>query len=70
MNSHERVERALTFRHPDRVPMSDALWEDTVTRWYGEGLARDAIAVVVGAVAWFVFALYLHGWLIGVRPFT
>jgi len=44
MKSHERVERALTFRRPDRVPMSDALWEDTVTRWYGEGLSRDAVS--------------------------
>jgi len=47
MNSHERVERALTFRHPDRVPMSDALWEDTVTRWYHEGLPRDAVSTDV-----------------------
>ena len=44
MNSRERVVRTLTFEHPDRVPMSDALWEDTVTRWYGEGLPRDAIS--------------------------
>jgi uncharacterized membrane protein len=40
------------------------------TVYRSAGLSRDAIAVVVGAVAWFVFALYLHGWLIGVRPFT
>jgi len=26
------------------------------------------IAVVVGAVAWFVFGRWLHGWLIGVQP--
>ncbi|MFC3853284.1 NnrU family protein [Salinispirillum marinum] len=30
---------------------------------------RDAIAVVIGLVAWGVFALFLHGWLIGVKPF-
>ncbi|MGH6610820.1 MAG: NnrU family protein [Burkholderiaceae bacterium] len=30
---------------------------------------RDAIAVVVGFVAWAVFALWLHGPLIGTRPF-
>jgi hypothetical protein len=29
---------------------------------------RDLIAWVVGVVAWFVFAHYLHEWLIGVRP--
>jgi len=28
------------------------------------------IAVVVGAALWFVFAYWLHGWLIGVRPFA
>jgi uncharacterized membrane protein len=33
------------------------------------GLARDAIVIVVGLVAWALFALYGHGWLIGVRPF-
>ncbi len=32
-------------------------------------LANDLISVVGGVVAWFVFALYLHGPLIGVRPF-
>ena len=32
--------------------------------------ARDAIAVAVGAVAWAVFAFWLHGPLIGVRPFA
>ncbi|MGH8800185.1 MAG: NnrU family protein [Casimicrobiaceae bacterium] len=31
--------------------------------------ARDAIAVAIGAVAWAIFAFYLHGWWIGVRPF-
>jgi uncharacterized membrane protein len=32
-------------------------------------LARDAVAVVIGAAAWFVFRARLHEWLIGVRPF-
>ena len=32
-------------------------------------LARDAVAIVVGVVAALVFALFLHGPLIGVRPF-
>jgi uncharacterized membrane protein len=31
-------------------------------------LARDGVAVVGGAVAWVVFAFWLHGWWIGVRP--
>jgi uncharacterized membrane protein len=32
-------------------------------------ITRDVTAVVVGLVAWAVFALWLHGPLIGVRPF-
>ncbi len=32
-------------------------------------LARDAVAAIVGLVAWAVFAFFLHGWLIGVWPF-
>jgi uncharacterized membrane protein len=32
-------------------------------------LARDALAAVIGVAAALVFALYLHGPLIGVRPF-
>ena len=33
------------------------------------GWSRDAIAIVVGIVAWAAFAFYLHGVLIGVKPF-
>lgn len=32
-------------------------------------LGNDLTSVVVGVLAWFVFALYLHGPLIGVQPF-
>lgn len=31
--------------------------------------AGDLATVVIGVAAWAVFALYLHGWLFGVRPF-
>jgi uncharacterized membrane protein len=33
-------------------------------------LMNDLVSVVVGIVAWLVFAFYLHGPLIGVRPFA
>ena len=37
---------------------------------YAAGRAsRTALTVVIGVVAWVVFALWLHGPLIGVRPF-
>ena len=35
----------------------------------GGSLARDAVAVIVGLVAWAAFAFLVHSWLIGVRPF-
>ncbi|SDT10978.1 Uncharacterized membrane protein [Halopseudomonas litoralis] len=38
-------------------------------RYPAVGFSRDMIAIVVGLVAWVVFALWLHGLLIGVRPF-
>jgi len=33
------------------------------------GWSRDAMVIVIGLVAWALFALYGHLWLIGVRPF-
>ena len=33
-------------------------------------LAGTVATLVVGAVAWAVFALYLHAWLFGVQPFV
>jgi len=33
------------------------------------GMGRDVAAVVVGLVVYVVFAFWLHGVLIGVRPF-
>jgi uncharacterized membrane protein len=39
-----------------------------VTYAPGKG-AATAITVVVGVGAWLAFALFLHGWLVGVRPF-
>jgi uncharacterized membrane protein len=31
-------------------------------------IRKDAVAVVIGVVAWAVFAFWLHGWLFGVKP--
>ncbi len=33
-------------------------------------LAGDVATIVIGAALWAAFALYLHVWLIGVRPFV
>jgi len=32
-------------------------------------LTRDALALAVGALAWFAFAARLHQWMVGVSPF-
>lgn len=42
---------------------------ENVVRERSPGIARDAMAVVAGGLAWFVFALWLHLRLIGVSPF-
>ena len=34
-----------------------------------KGWAMDLLAVLTGVILWWVFAFYLHGWLIGVKPF-
>jgi uncharacterized membrane protein len=41
----------------------------TSVRRVAGSASRDAIAVVAGLVAWAAFAVWLHGMLIGVRPF-
>ena len=39
------------------------------TRYAAASTGRDVATIAVGLVAWWIFAQYLHGWLIGVRPF-
>ena len=41
----------------------------TATVYPAGTLNRDVTAVVLGLIAWAVFAFYLHGWLFNVRPF-
>ena len=39
------------------------------TLYPGGSARRDLLTVAIGLIAWWLFAQYLHGWLIGVRPF-
>ena len=39
------------------------------TVYQATGVSRDIIAIVVGIIAWVAFAIVLHNWLIGVKPF-
>jgi uncharacterized membrane protein len=41
----------------------------TGTQYAAGTLSATAITVVAGGLAWMAFALHLHGWLIGIRPF-
>ncbi|MEA3118935.1 MAG: hypothetical protein QOI13_2205 [Paraburkholderia sp.] len=50
----------LVWRHRDRIA---GIQSPAGTA------AGDVAAIVGGLVAWAVFAFFLHGWLIGVRPF-
>jgi len=34
------------------------------------GMKGDMLTIAIGVVGWTVFAMYLHAWLIGVRPFA
>ena len=40
------------------------------TTYPARGVSRDLIAVAIGAIAWAVFGMFLHGPVIGVRPFA
>jgi hypothetical protein len=42
LTSRERVQKLLAFEETDRIAKQDAYWEDTLTRWHGEGLPVDA----------------------------
>ena len=41
MNSKKRVEMTLNHKEPDRVPRFDGFWEQTVERFYDEGLENE-----------------------------
>jgi uroporphyrinogen decarboxylase len=41
MTTHERMTRIYQHREPDRVPVTDWLWESTAARWRAEGLPAD-----------------------------
>ena len=38
MTSRERVAAALNFERPDRLPVSDALWDGLQDEWIAEGM--------------------------------
>ena len=42
MDSRTRVQNAICRNPVDRIPLCDALWEDTLTAWRNQGMAKDA----------------------------
>lgn len=41
MNSRERVQTALRFERPDRLPANESPWEQTAAAWYEQGIPRE-----------------------------
>ncbi len=41
MTSRERVKAAINFQAPDRLPVNESPWQQTVDRWHAEGLPAD-----------------------------
>jgi len=41
MTSRERIKTVLEHREPDRVPIQDAPWGSTISRWHREGLLEE-----------------------------
>jgi uroporphyrinogen decarboxylase len=41
MTSRERVQAAFSFIEPDRVPIFDAYWPETIARWHDEGMPKE-----------------------------
>lgn len=56
MNSRERVLRVLNHEEADRVPFIDFPWNETLERWYNEGLPRG-----VSLHDYFGYDIYLIG---------
>ena len=56
MTSRERVLTALNHQEPDRVPIQDAPWGATASRWKKEGLPEDT-----SPEAYFGFELAMFG---------
>ena len=42
ITTHERMTIVYEHREPDRVPITDWIWESTYARWRAEGLPADA----------------------------
>ena len=41
MNGHERVCCTLNHEEPDRIPIYDSFWADTLSLWRTQGLPED-----------------------------
>jgi uroporphyrinogen decarboxylase len=43
MNSRERVQAALRFEPPDRLPANESPWEQTAAAWYEQGIPSEML---------------------------
>jgi uroporphyrinogen decarboxylase len=42
MTSRERIRAAIAFEPPDRLPIHESPWEQTLSAWHRQGLPREA----------------------------
>lgn len=64
MNGQRRIQAVLDWRTPDRIPVFEHLWSETVERWRREGLPEDVDPAVffdydLRNVGWFDLSLQL-----------
>lgn len=41
MIARERIQKTIAYERPDRIPVHEDFWEDTLTAWHGQGLPGD-----------------------------
>jgi hypothetical protein len=46
LTGRERVQRMFARQEQDRIPRFESFWDETITRWQGEGLVGDAETVL------------------------
>lgn len=64
-----RRDRTAAAAGPAAAGVPGAAAAPAVAARSAGSLAGDVVTVLLGVFAWAVFALYLHAWLFGVRPF-
>jgi len=70
MTPRERIKAAVDFRKPDMLPWCEKFYDETLVRWFGQGLPADKVLVIDWEVR--VGSVSLLNWPIlkGVDPYS